>query len=122
MYALHAPTGPHNALQKFQGNPHVTARREEAKGARRVSPVSVHVGGVRHRWIGSTGPDGRARKLQCATGDNDTLPPPRRGYGLVAMTFASHAKGREFDPHYPYIICIMQLLLAVVANRPRELQ
>ena len=28
------------------------------------------------------------------------------GYGLVAMTFASHAKGREFDPHYPYIsIC-----------------
>ena len=41
------------------------------------------------------------------------LSPPRRcttqtpqvldcGYGLVAMTFASHAKGREFDPHYPY--------------------
>ena len=25
------------------------------------------------------------------------------GYGLVAMTFASHAKGREFDPHYPYM-------------------
>ena len=25
-----------------------------------------------------------------------------RGYGLVAMTFASHVKGREFDPHYPY--------------------
>ena len=25
------------------------------------------------------------------------------GYGLVAMTFASHAKGREFDPHYPYV-------------------
>ena len=24
------------------------------------------------------------------------------GYGLVAMTFAPHAKGREFDPHYPY--------------------
>ena len=24
------------------------------------------------------------------------------GYGLVAMTFASHAKGREFNPHYPY--------------------
>ena len=27
-----------------------------------------------------------------------------RGYGLVAMTFASHAKGREFDPHYPYCL------------------
>ena len=25
-----------------------------------------------------------------------------RGYGLVAMTFDPHAKGREFDPHYPY--------------------
>ena len=25
------------------------------------------------------------------------------GYGLVAMTFASHVKGREFDPHYPYV-------------------
>ena len=24
------------------------------------------------------------------------------GYGLVALTFASHAKGREFNPHYPY--------------------
>ena len=24
-------------------------------------------------------------------------------YGLVAMTFASHAKGREFDPHYLYV-------------------
>ena len=28
--------------------------------------------------------------------------PIASGYGLVAMTFASHAKGREFDPHYPY--------------------
>ena len=27
--------------------------------------------------------------------------PCQCGYGLVAMTFASHAKGREFDPHYP---------------------
>ena len=26
------------------------------------------------------------------------------GYGLVAMTFASHVKGREFDPHYPYLL------------------
>ena len=31
------------------------------------------------------------------------------GYGLVAMTFASHAKGREFDPHYPYFVQARQL-------------
>ena len=31
------------------------------------------------------------------------VPSITSGYGLVAMMFASHAKGREFDPHYPYV-------------------
>ena len=39
------------------------------------------------------------------------VPSITSGYGLVAMTFTSHAKGREFDPHYPYVyhlLCFFQ--------------
>ena len=50
------------------------------------------------------------------------------GYGLVAMTFASHAKGREFDPHYPYtflyhpnqarilFLCLLELFLSFASQ------
>ena len=38
-----------------------------------------------------------------------------RGYGLVAMTFASHAKGREFDPHYPYVTLQSFLFFSIFA-------
>ena len=27
------------------------------------------------------------------------------GYGLVVMTLASHARGRGFDPLFPYAFC-----------------
>ena len=43
------------------------------------------------------------------------------GYGLVAMTFASHARGREFDPHYPYFDSLA-LCLDSSLKGPLELQ
>ena len=54
-------------------------------------------------------PDGTAAQMKVAVAHQDpgtdnvlSCRIPSSGYGLVAMTFASHAKGREFDPHYPY--------------------
>ena len=44
------------------------------------------------------------------------IPPITSGYGLVAMTFASHAKGREFDPHYPYISSALFFVVLVSSN------
>ena len=35
------------------------------------------------------------------------------GYGLVVMTLASHARGRGFDPLFPYAFCFSSNELAL---------
>ena len=34
------------------------------------------------------------------------------GYGLVVMTLASHARGRGFDPLFPYAFCCHAVFLS----------
>ena len=36
------------------------------------------------------------------------------GYGLVVMTLASHARGRGFDPLFPYAFCFFLIFKNVI--------